>query len=213
MAFFFSNIVSMQRTFTFLISIFLLTGCSSNTMKFPFSTLVPDMPQHKMETRGDEARSNKWICVLQPPDASYFGEAYHGSGNAVTGIVRHALYKVGIPSVQVQQVKSNALAECLERGAKRFLQVTFLHYEDRSGRLFGKPHRIELKLSLFTLDDLDNRKSVVYEAQSNVFRRAVLEWTDSKPTALLGDEFERTVWQLVEMKPEQATQADSFGLN
>jgi hypothetical protein len=203
----------MKHTLPAILLATLLTGCSSNTMKFPFSTLVPEMPQHKMETRTDEARNNKWICVLQPPDASYFGEAYHGSGKAVTGIVRHALQKVGTPSVQVQQVQSNAFADCLERGAKRFLQVTFLHYEDRSGRLFGKPHRIELKLSLFTLDNLDNRKSVVYEAQSSVLRRAVLEWTDSKPTALLGDAFERAVWQLVEMKPEQATQADSFGLN
>jgi len=199
----------MNRIFTLLLAL-TFAGCTSNTGKFPLSTLVPEIPRHTTETRSDEARSSKWICVLQPPDASYFGDVARDSGKAVAGIVRSSLQKIGIASVQVHQVQTNAHADCQERGARRFLQITFLHYEDRSNQTFGKPDRIELKLTLYTVDDLDTRKSVVYEAQTNKLRRAIFEWGNNKPTSLLGDEFDKVVWQLVQMEPSHA---DSFGVD
>jgi len=199
----------MKRTLPFLLA-FSLAACSSSTSKFPFSAFVPDMPKHTTETRSDEARSAKWICVLQPSDASYFGDVARDSGKAVAGIVRSSLQKIGIPSVQVHQVQTNAHADCQARGASRFLQISFLHYEDRSNQLFGKPDRIELKLTLYTVDDLDKRQSVVYEAQTNKLRRAILEWGNNNPTALLGDEFDKVVWQLVQM---ESSHADSFGVD
>ncbi len=202
----------MKHTIPAVLMVTLLTACSSNTMKFPFSALVPAIPEHSAETRDGEAINGKWVCVLQPADASYFGELDRGSGNAIATKIREALRKVNLQSVQVSQLDSNAHTLCIERGAKRFLTTTIQHYEDRKTGFFGKLDRIEVKLSLYSSDDYGNRKSVVFEAKANQLRSALLEWGNSKPSALLDETFEKAVWKLVHIEPMPTTQADSFGL-
>lgn len=153
------------------------------------------------------------ICVLQPPDASYFGEADRGSGKEIAAKIRDALRKVNQPSLQVSQLDSNAHALCVERGAKRFLTTTVRHYEGQKSGFFGKPGRVELQFTLYAVDDFNNRKSVGFEAKTNLLRSAMLDVGNGRPSGLLGEEFERVIWALVHIEPMPTTQADSFGLD
>ena len=194
----------MKLTLPVLFASLLLSACST----------LPDLPVNATEVRTlEDAKTGNWICVLQPADASYFGAVDNGSGNAIATKIRDSLRKLNQPSIQVSQLDTNAHALCLERGAKRFLTTTVQHYEDRKSGLFGKPDRIELLLTLYAVDDLDNRKSIVFEAKTNLLRSALLEWGNNKPSALLDDEFEKVVWNLVHVDKKPTTHADSFGLN
>lgn len=186
----------------------ILTGCA--TLEQPLSAI----PAHTSDARApNQATGKAVICVLQPADASYFGDLSRGSGNHIAGIIRSSLRKTNQPSLQISQLDSNAHALCAERGANVFLKTDILHYEDRANGLFGKPDRVELRLSLYTLDDLDYRPSVIYEAQTNLLRSALLEWRNNKPTNLLGKDFEMAIWGLLEKMPVTPKHADSFGLN
>jgi hypothetical protein len=140
------------------------------------------------------------VCVLVPADASYFGKLYSDSGNEIATRIRKALTKIDHPSLQVSQLNSNATTICGQRGAKLVIQTEVLHYEEHSKALFGKPDRIELKLSLFSLEAAENRQSVIFETKSNL-----------PFSSMLGSGFDRAVWKL--MGVAQQENADSFGLD
>lgn len=137
------------------------------------------------------------ICVLVPPDASFEGESYSGSGSEVAEKIRNALKNIGRPSRLVSQVQANALTICGEKEATLVLQPTILHYEDRVTGWSGKPDRVELKLSLYKFDQPDQKRSIFYEAKSSTMHSAFFEWGNARPSALLTEDFEHSVRKLL----------------
>lgn len=162
-----------------------------------------------MQTRLNDATVQKLpVCVLIPRDTSYMGEAYPGSGRAITVKIRAALRHENRPSVEVDSLESRAYGICAERGAAKAVSTAVLHYEDRQSGLFGKPDRIELKLSLIDIESLQAERSVFFEAKTNLFRSFLTEFGNDAPAALLGKAFDAAIKALVE-----PGHANSFGLD
>lgn len=156
------------------------------------------LPPHRSDTRNpDDTVNVVSVCVLVPTGLA------PGSSDEIVRLERDALRYIGLPSVQVEQVLSAAYARCLESGAKTVLQTTVLAYDDRPVGWLGKPDRIELLLSRYEINRPETRRSIVYEASTNMFRSALLDWGGAKPTDLLGADFARAVEQLMGQDSEQ----------
>ena len=150
------------------------------------------LPPHRSDTRDPEqAGGLGMVCVLVPTGLS------SGSGDEIARLERDALRNIGLPSVQILQVQAGAYATCLEQGARTVLQTTVLAYEDRPVGWLGKPDRIELLLARYEINRPETRRSIVYEASTNMFRSALLDWGGAKPTDLLGADFARAIEQLM----------------
>jgi hypothetical protein len=72
-----------------------------------------------------------------------------------------------------------------------------VHYEDRVTGWSGKPDRIELKLMFYAFSQAERKKSIIYEAKSNIIYSTFFEWGNAKPTALLGQDFEELLRKLL----------------
>lgn len=148
------------------------------------------------------AERSSVICVLVPHDAAFEGEFYSGSGSEVAEKIRDTLEKIGRSSRLVSLAQANVLTLCKEKEAALVLQPTILHYEDRATGWSGKPDRIELKLSLYKLDQPDQMRSIYYEAKSSIMYSAFFEWGNAKPSALLQDDFEHSILKLLRQATE-----------
>jgi hypothetical protein len=170
----------MKRLLSLFLVVSLLSACALR------------LPPLRSDTRNPEDMvSVSSVCVLVPVDL------VPGSGDEIVQLERDALRKIGLSSVQVSQLQSGAYATCLERGAKTVLQTTVLAYEDRPVGWLGKPDRVELLLSRYEINRPETRRSIVYEARTNMFRSAILDAGGAKPTDLLADDFARAVVQLM----------------
>lgn len=176
-----------------LVTIIGLTGCSA----FPVTTVQPVASGSNFA-----AEHSAVICILVPPDASFEGESYSGSGGEIAEKIRDALDNFGRPSRLVSQIQANALTICREMETALVLQPTILHYEDRATGWSGKPDRVELKLSLYKLDQPDQKRSIFYEAKSNIMYSAHFEWGNARPSALLREDFEHSVRKLLRQAVE-----------
>ncbi|MCL2524558.1 MAG: DUF4823 domain-containing protein [Betaproteobacteria bacterium] len=165
-----------------------LAGCTA----LPVATVQPIAAGADFSTRQDTV-----VCVLVPPDASFEGKPYPGSGGEVAEKIRDALRKFVKFSRLVSQEQANALAVCREKEATLALETTILHYEDHITGWTGKPDRIELKLFLYKIDQPDQRRSIFYEAKSHTTYSIFLEWGNAKPAALLGEDFEYSIRKLL----------------
>ena len=177
--------MNQSRFFYFLAII--LSGCAIQAPQF-----------HSTTRNLSFASATAPVCVLVPPDASHFGKRYPNSGNEIARSIRNALNGIEQPSLQVSQLDSNAHAICLQRGAKLFISTEVLHYEEHSKNLLGKPEQMQIKLSLYSLDNLDTKRSVIYEGKSN------LPFSNTA----LGMGLEQAVWKL--MGVSQSNEADSY---
>lgn len=146
----------------------------------------------------DESNGTSAICVLQPPDAFYNSKPYRGSGRSIGDRTALGIERAGREARIVVGRDDEMLKACHETGADLALLVELTKYEDRLTGWSGKPDQIALKLSLFELSRPDQRRVATYEAQSNTWVSAFLEWGNARPTALLGGDFDETVRRLIE---------------
>lgn len=166
--------------FSLSLAVTLLTACSLH------------LPLPSSDTRNpDDKEGVGSVCVLVPVDLA------PGSGDEIAQLERDALRKMGKPSLQIAQMQAGVYATCLEQGARTVLQTTVLVYEERPVGWLGKPDRIELLLSRYEINRPETRRSIVYEAHTNLYRSALLDWGGGKPTDLLGADFARAVEQLM----------------
>lgn len=184
----------MKRSISASSVVIALSACSA----LPVSTVQPAASGTNFPVKGDAV-----ICVLVPPDASFEGELYPGSGNEVAERIRESLEKTGRSSRLVSQAQTDSRAVCREKGANLVLQPTILHYEDRVTGWSGKPDRVELKLSLHEMDQPDQKRSIYYEAKSSAMHSAIFEWGNARPSALLGEDFEHSIRKLLRQSAEQ----------
>lgn len=174
-------------SFTFLI-IGSLVGCSA----LPVATSQPVALGSNFA-----ADRTALVCVLVPPDASFEGEVYAGSGREIAEKVRNVLEGVGRPSLLVSQAQGERDSACRDVEASLVLKATIVHYEDRVTGWSGKPDRVELNLALYKIDQPDQKRSVFYEARSSIAHSAFFEWGNAKPSALLKEDFEYVVGKLL----------------
>jgi len=179
----------MKQRIFFVFFVGFLTGCPIQA------------PQYHSTTRNlSYSPETAPVCVLVPPDASHFGKRYPNSGNDIARSIRSALNGIEQPSLQVSQLDRNAHALCMQRGAKLFISSEVLHYEEHSKNLLGKPDQMQIKLSLYSLDNLDAKRTLIYEGKSNL----------PLSNTALGVGLEQAVWKL--MGVSQSNNADSYGL-
>lgn len=196
----------MKSSIVSLLLLSLLSACSY--LKTPPITAIVPLPEHEAQMRINDGTVQKPpVCVLIPRDTSHMGEAYSGSGKAITAKIRAALRKENRPSIEVDSLEGRAYAICSERGAFKAISTAVLHYEDRKSGLFGKPDRIELKLSLIDIESLQTERSVFFEAKTNLYRSFLTELGNNAPSELLGAQFDAAVKAVVE-----PGHANSFGI-
>jgi hypothetical protein len=188
-----------------VLSIASIAGCSVSPVSSmsPVSSNAKDMDVrgNQLETQPVNEGQSSSVCILIPPDASFEGEQYPGSGREIGEVVRRSLDTLGRTSFLVSYPKEGALISCLERGASFQIEPKVLHYEDRFTGWSGKPDRIELKLMLSALKNTENQRSTYFEARSDVTHSAFFEWGNAKPTDLLKDDFTHAIRKLLREFP------------
>jgi hypothetical protein len=151
--------------------------------------------------RGDliiARNANAPVCIVVPEDGSYNGHAYIRSGLLIANRIEHFVQKIGRSTCQVTKGTESFQAACIQAGAEMVLVPQILTYENRATGWSGKPDRIEIRLTLANIWQLDRERTVVYEARSNILASAFLEWGNANPVALLGAEFGETIERLFE---------------
>jgi hypothetical protein len=162
----------------------ILSACSA----MPVVTTQPvNLPSHVAEV----------VCVLIPAAATFGGKFYAGSGDEVAEKIREAIEKTGNSARLVSQAQTDPIANCRGNGSSLILQPTIIYYEDNLTGWSGKPDQISIQLTLYPINQPDQKRSTVYTARSNLVYSAFLEWGNAKPSALLGDEFVASLRQLL----------------
>lgn len=136
------------------------------------------------------------ICVVVPGDPSFEGHVYIGGGRLVGDRVGFFLKKADKPFRQVAS-GGDTSALCAEKGTELILSPEILAYEDRATGWSGRPDRIEVRLTLSSSLAADKKRSVFYEAKSNVVASGLTEWGNANPTALLGSDFGAAIERLL----------------
>ena len=178
----------MKKTNLVYVLAFLLSGCVAT----PVVTTQPRPIGANVPVRGDSI-----FCVMAPPDASFGGEVYSGSGREIAEKIRIALQKAGRQSCLVSQTQHDSITLAKEKGATHVIETTVLQYEDHTTGWSGKPDRIELRISLYDIEQSQQQHTIFYEATSNVFAAGFLEWGNPQPSELLGRDFDETIKKLV----------------
>lgn len=176
-----------ELKFAFFVA-FVLSGC----VAIPVATVQPTASSAKVPVKSDSV-----MCVIAPPDASFEGAVYSGSGREIAEKIQIALQKAGRQSRLVSQTQHDSILPCKEKGATHVVETAVLRYEDRATGWSGKPDRIELRISLYDFEQPHQRSTITYQAQSSMLASAFLEWGNAKPTALLGQDFEESINKLM----------------
>jgi hypothetical protein len=137
------------------------------------------------------------ICLLVPQDASFENEQYPGSGDEIAGYIKDALHELGRTFRTVRGQLEGIKPACKDVDAGLALETQILHYEDRITGWSGRPDRIELKLVLFDVEHPSQKRSIYYEAKSNLLVSGLLEWGNARPSSLLGDDFSHAIRKLL----------------
>ena len=182
----------MLRISILFILAVILVGCASSPVTINQPKAIGD---------GLPIANGTKICVLVPKDANWENEQYPGSGRQIAEKIQEALEKNGESVTAVNQSLTNSLDICKEKEATFALETTILSYENNATGWTGRPDRIELKLSLYEINNPHNpqiSRSIIYEAKSNVVVSGLLEWGNAEPWQLLGKDFQRTISKLIE---------------
>jgi hypothetical protein len=142
------------------------------------------------------------ICVARAADGRLGSRRYTGTGELVSERIVEAL-RVQYPSVKSLSAtdEDDAADTCRTKHGRYLIVPAIRHWEDRYSGWSWKKDRIEIRLSLRSLDGDFTAREVTYLANtsSGVVAREVLltGWTNEQPDELLTERFDAAVLALV----------------
>jgi len=153
-----------MRCLFIISSTILLWSCTANFQQIDLT----DKPQSKLDPRGK-------VLVATSQDGRYDTINYSGSGQMtsqviVTAFAKHAKH-ISI-TTSCSSIDS-CLNDAKNNGQSYLVYPEILHWEERATEWSGKPDRIEVKITLLTVDNGEIIHSAIISGRS---KWATLKW-------------------------------------
>ena len=153
-----------MRYFFILLPAILLVSCTAHFQQID----ITSKPQAKLDSQGK-------VLITTSQDGRYGTINYSESGQMTSKAIMTAFARHTKHASITNTCSSidSCLNEAKENGSSYLVYPEILHWEERATEWSGKPDRIEVKITLFTVDNGEIIYSAILSGRS---RWATLKW-------------------------------------